>query len=34
VDQTTLIDGKGLEKAADAAMKVGVGRFVLVSVFS
>ncbi|MEU8894867.1 NAD(P)-binding oxidoreductase [Nocardia sp. NPDC048505] len=33
VDQTTLIDGKGLEKAADAAARAGVPRFVLVSVF-
>lgn len=33
VDQTTLIDGKGLEKAADAAAQVGVSRFILVSVF-
>lgn len=32
-DQTTLIDGKGLEKAVDAALQVGVRRFVLVSVF-
>lgn len=32
-DQTTLIDGKGLEKAADAAARAGVPRFVLVSVF-
>jgi len=30
---TTLIDGKGLEKAADAAVRAGVSRFVLVSVF-
>ncbi|MQS15636.1 SDR family oxidoreductase [Streptomyces kaniharaensis] len=30
---TTLIDGKGLEKAADAAEQAGVRRFVLVSVF-
>jgi uncharacterized protein YbjT (DUF2867 family) len=32
-DQTTAIDGKGLEKAVDAARQAGVGRFVLVSVF-
>ena len=32
-DQTTLIDGKGLEKAAAAAASAGVTRFVLVSVF-
>lgn len=32
-DKTTLIDGKGLEKAADAAASAGVTRFVLVSVF-
>lgn len=32
-DQTTLIDGRGLEKAVDAARSAGVGRFVLVSVF-
>lgn len=32
-DQTTLIDGKGLAKAADAAALAGVSRFVLVSVF-
>ena len=32
-DQTTLIDGKGLEKAADAAAQAGVSRFVLVSAF-
>ena len=32
-DKTTLIDGRGLEKAADAAAKAGVSRFVLVSVF-
>ncbi len=32
-DQTTLIDGRGLEKAADAARLAGVTRFVLVSVF-
>ncbi|MFI6478975.1 NAD(P)H-binding protein [Nonomuraea sp. NPDC050663] len=32
-DRTTLIDGKGLEKAADAAALAGVSRFVLVSVF-
>ncbi|XVU20969.1 NAD(P)H-binding protein [Actinoplanes sp. CA-054009] len=33
MDQTTLIDGKGLEKAAEAAGLAGVRRFVLVSVF-
>lgn len=33
LDQTTLIDGKGLEKAADAAALAGVPRFVLVSAF-
>lgn len=33
MDKTTLIDGKGLEKAADAAALAGVRRFVLVSVF-
>ncbi|MFJ9586515.1 SDR family oxidoreductase [Streptomyces acidicola] len=33
LDRTTLIDGKGLEKAADAAVRAGVRRFVLVSVF-
>jgi nucleoside-diphosphate-sugar epimerase len=32
-EQTTLIDGKGLEKAADAAAKAGASRFVLVSAF-
>jgi len=32
-DQTTAIDGRGLEKAADAAAAAGVHRFVLVSVF-
>jgi uncharacterized protein YbjT (DUF2867 family) len=32
-DQTTLIDGKGLEKAADAAAVAGARRFVLVSAF-
>ncbi|GAB2591407.1 NAD(P)H-binding protein [Microlunatus antarcticus] len=32
-DQTTAIDGKGLEKAVDAARQAGVARFVLVSVF-
>lgn len=31
-DKTTLIDGRGLEKAADAARLAGVSRFVLVSV--
>ncbi|MEU5646902.1 NAD(P)H-binding protein [Streptomyces milbemycinicus] len=33
MDKTTLIDGKGLEKAAAAATRAGVSRFVLVSVF-
>lgn len=33
LDQTTLIDGAGLVKAADAAARAGVRRFVLVSVF-
>ena len=32
-DQTTLIDGAGLEKAAAAAAQAGVPRFVLVSAF-
>jgi uncharacterized protein YbjT (DUF2867 family) len=32
-DKTTLIDGTGLEKAAEAAARAGVPRFVLVSVF-
>ncbi|MFF2513721.1 NAD(P)H-binding protein [Streptomyces sp. NPDC058086] len=32
-DKTTAIDGKGLEKAAAAAVRAGVSRFVLVSVF-
>jgi nucleoside-diphosphate-sugar epimerase len=32
-EQTTLIDGKGLEKASDAAAKAGASRFVLVSAF-
>ena len=32
-DKTTLIDGRGLEKAADAARLAGIKRFVLVSVF-
>lgn len=32
-DKTTLIDGKGLEKSADAAEAAGVSRFLLVSVF-
>lgn len=32
-DQTTLIDGEGLVKAADAAGRAGARRFVLVSVF-
>jgi uncharacterized protein YbjT (DUF2867 family) len=33
MDQTTAIDGRGLEKAADAAALAGVTRFVLVSAF-
>jgi len=33
MDQTTLIDGTGLEKAAAAATRAGVSRFVLVSAF-
>lgn len=33
VEQTNLIDGKGLEKAVDAALRAGVRRFILVSVF-
>ncbi|MEU3742508.1 NAD(P)H-binding protein [Streptomyces sp. NPDC032198] len=33
MDKTTLIDGKGLQKAADAAALAGVTRFVLISVF-
>jgi uncharacterized protein YbjT (DUF2867 family) len=32
-DKTTAIDGAGLEKAADAAIRAGASRFVLVSVF-
>ena len=32
-EMTTAIDGRGLEKAADAAVTAGVRRFVLVSVF-
>jgi uncharacterized protein YbjT (DUF2867 family) len=32
-DQTTLIDGRGLEKSVEAARSAGVGRFVVVSVF-
>lgn len=32
-ERTTLIDGKGLEKSADAAARAGVPGFVLVSVF-
>ncbi len=32
-DQTTAIDGRGLEKAVDAATTAGIRRFVLVSVF-
>ena len=32
-EMTTAIDGRGLEKAADAAVLAGVRRFVLVSVF-
>lgn len=33
VEFTSLIDGKGLEKAAEAALKAGVFRFILVSAF-
>ncbi|MDX6281275.1 MAG: hypothetical protein QOH03_2346 [Kribbellaceae bacterium] len=33
MDKTTLIDGEGLAKAADAAALAGISRFVLVSVF-
>lgn len=33
MDKTTAIDGRGLQKAADAAALAGVRRFVLVSVF-
>ncbi|MGN7861232.1 NAD(P)-binding oxidoreductase [Microbacterium sp. 22303] len=33
IEQTTLIDGAGLEKAARAARQAGVRRFVLVSAF-
>jgi nucleoside-diphosphate-sugar epimerase len=33
MDQTTLIDGKGLEKATEAARLAGVEQFVLVSAF-
>ncbi|MFD4478319.1 NAD(P)H-binding protein [Streptomyces sp. NPDC058471] len=33
MDKTTLIDGKGVQKAADAAALAGVTRFVLISVF-
>ncbi|MFE3059907.1 SDR family oxidoreductase [Nocardia sp. NPDC059239] len=33
MDQTSLIDGRGLEKSADAARFAGVARFILVSVF-
>ncbi|MCF2529671.1 SDR family oxidoreductase [Yinghuangia soli] len=33
LDKTTLIDGRGLEKSAEAALRAGVRRFVLVSVF-
>ena len=33
MDKTTLIDGQGLEKAAEAAARTGVTRFLLVSVF-
>lgn len=33
MDKTTLIDGEGLQKAANAAQRAGVRRFVLVSVF-
>ncbi|AYF79139.1 NAD-dependent dehydratase [Nocardia yunnanensis] len=32
-DQTSLIDGRGLEKCADAARFAGIARFILVSVF-
>lgn len=32
MDQTTLIDGEGVEKAAQAAVQAGVTRFLLVSV--
>ncbi|MGI3780893.1 MAG: NAD(P)H-binding protein [Janthinobacterium lividum] len=32
-EQTTLIDGRGLEKTVDAARQAGVARFVLVSAF-
>lgn len=32
-EQTTLIDGKGVEKAAAAAVRAGVDRFVLVSAY-
>lgn len=32
-DKTTQIDGEGLEKAVDAALMAGIGRFVLVSAF-
>ena len=32
-EQTTLIDGKGVEKAAEAASQVGATQFVLVSAF-
>lgn len=33
MDQTTLIDGKGVEKAAKAAARAGARRFVLVSAY-
>lgn len=33
MDKTSAIDGRGLEKAAEAAVRAGVRRFVLVSVF-
>jgi nucleoside-diphosphate-sugar epimerase len=33
MDKTSAIDGKGLEKAADASARAGVARFVLVSAF-
>lgn len=33
-DQTTLIDGKGVEKAAAAALRAGASTFVLVSAFA
>ena len=33
MDQTTLIDGKGVEKATQAALQAGIERFVLVSAY-